>query len=72
LINQVVIALNEGKSLSSIVLSVPTVEGKLDLRGIDFSHKNLHGPWVKRGDMRFRIGVNLRNVDFDYLAYEKE
>ena len=69
LVNQVVLALNQGASIRSILkqvpsLKVPPLPAKvLDLRGIDLSHQNLRGPWRTRDGIRKRIGVNLRGAD---------
>jgi uncharacterized protein YjbI with pentapeptide repeats len=64
-----VIALNEGRSIRSVLDRVyvppgcPPSESRLDLRGIDFSHQNLRGPWKLADDERKRIGVHLEEAD---------
>jgi uncharacterized protein YjbI with pentapeptide repeats len=69
LINQIVTALNDGEPIHQLVKDVikdkdlPEYPEKLDLRGIDFSHQNLRGPWDIRNEKRIRIGVNLQRVD---------
>lgn len=70
LVNHIVIALNEGSSLDSLLAELDPLsdiawsrEG-LDFRGGDFSHQNLRGPWTLEKEKRFRIGVDLRNADF--------
>ena len=68
-INHLVIALNEGREIASILADVPQDRaipgrsGVLDLRGIDFSHQNLRGPWVRKGEERTRTGIRLRGTD---------
>lgn len=68
-INRIVIALNEGQPITSVLETVPQDEAmpplshRLDLRGIDLSHQNLRGPWTFREEERIRIGVNLRGSD---------
>ena len=69
LINRIVIALNEGNDIAPIVNDVPrdekipTQKHRLDLRGIDFSHQNLRGPWERRAEERFRVGIRLPGAD---------
>lgn len=68
-INRIVIALNEGQPITSILEEVPQsrrfspLPHRLDLRGIDFSHQNLRGPWELQGSERVRVGVNLKGAD---------
>jgi uncharacterized protein YjbI with pentapeptide repeats len=68
-INHLVIALNEGREIASILAEVPkdkTIPARrdvLDLRGIDFSHQNLRGPWKRKGEERSRTGILLRGAD---------
>lgn len=68
-VNKIVIALNEGNVIDSILRRVPLPEGvppsesRLDLRGIDFSHQNLRGPWTFEEDIRTRKGVDLEGAD---------
>lgn len=68
-INTIVIALNEGRSLKPILRKlkkhpdIPGVGERLDLRFIDLSHQNLRGPWRQEGHRRVRCGVNLQNAD---------
>lgn len=68
-VNQIVVALNEGRSIEAVLENVPynkedlSFSDRLDLRGIDLSHQNLRGPWEIREGQRIRVGVNLRNVD---------
>ncbi|MFO7889190.1 MAG: pentapeptide repeat-containing protein [bacterium] len=72
LINKIVFALNEGKEISGLLKAVPQKkeipfrEKFIDLRGIDFSHQNLRGPWNIHNDQRFRQGICLKNADFSY------
>ncbi len=72
LINKIVYALNEGREIFSLLKEVPQnkeIPSKkrfLDLRGIDFSHQNLRGPWTIHNDQRYRKGICLRNADFSY------
>jgi uncharacterized protein YjbI with pentapeptide repeats len=69
LVNRIVIALNEGREIQSVLgevpqnPEVPSVAGRIDLRGINLSHQNLRGPWEIKGEERVRVGVNLRDVD---------
>ena len=68
-VNRIVVALNEARSIQPILRRVPLPEGvpasdrRLDLRGIDFSHQNLRGPWKFEGDIRTRRGVDLEGAD---------
>ena len=72
LINRIVIALNEGCSIESLLDETPQnseispARGRLDLRGIDLSHQNLRGPWEFKGDQRHRSGVKLNGADLSY------
>ena len=66
---RIVIALNEGQEIGSILKetpknpSFPAMPGRLDLRGIDLSFQNLRGPWSFRKDQRLRMGINLSSAD---------
>ena len=68
-INKIVIALNEGRSIEPFLEEVdrnpeiPFTEGRFDLRGIDLTHQNLRGPWQQKGNERHRIGVKLEGVN---------
>ncbi len=70
LINHIVIALNEGNPINTLILEVerdeqlPAAEGKRDFRGIDFSHQNIRGPWTVKKECRYRKGVSLADSDF--------
>ena len=72
LINKIVIALNQGLGIKSILKEIPqrddivSLPGRFDLRGIDFSFQNLRGPWSTKNGQRIRIGVNLRNTDLTF------
>jgi uncharacterized protein YjbI with pentapeptide repeats len=69
MINSIVLALNQGLSIRSILRELPQTRAPgissrmLDLRGIDLSHQNLRGPWKVQGGMRRRAGVNLKSAD---------
>lgn len=69
LMNQIVVALNEGRSIEPLLLTlqeaegIPRVSERMDLRGINLSHQNLRGPWRVEDEVRQRVGVNLRNAD---------
>ena len=71
-INQIVVTLNEGKSITSIVKTatkntdIPCEKGFIDLRGIDLSHQNLRGPWKIEEEERFRMGVMLEKADLSH------
>ena len=68
-VNRIVVALNEGRSIAPILRRVPVPEGvvpsegRLDLRGIDLSHQNLRGPWMFEEGKRRREGANLEGAD---------
>ena len=68
-INHIVVVLNEGGEIASILADVaqddtlPGFPDRLDLRGIDFSHQNLRGPWRMDGEKRDRSGVRLKGAD---------
>ncbi|OVE80375.1 hypothetical protein BVY01_00420 [bacterium I07] len=68
LVNQIVVALNLGASIIPLIQSAfptayTTSEGLIDLRGIDFSHQNLRGPWINTEGTRSRSGVDLHETD---------
>ncbi|MFH1941862.1 MAG: pentapeptide repeat-containing protein [bacterium] len=69
MINHIVVALNEGRTIDSVLEDLPQDEmlphhpNRMDLRGIDFSHQNLRGPWEFDGDRRQRCGVVLKKAD---------
>ena len=70
IVNEIVIALNEGESIDDVLKKVADTQsdtsssGRWDLRGIDLSHQNLRGPWKHVGDEQRRIGIKLPNADF--------
>ena len=70
LVNSIVVALNQGTPVLPLLGTVEQADkiaplpGRMDFRGIDFSHQNLRGPWTTEEDKRFRGGVNLRGADF--------
>jgi uncharacterized protein YjbI with pentapeptide repeats len=70
IVNEIVIALNEGEPIDDILKKVTRAQddtsasGRMDLRGIDLSHQNLRGPWKQMGDERRRIGIKLPHADF--------
>ena len=72
LINKIVYNLNKGKEITGLLDEVPqnndiTCKEKfIDLRGIDFSHQNLRGPWTIQEEQRYRKGICLKNADFSY------
>ncbi len=72
LINKIVITLNQGLEIKSILEEVPQRDDiaplpeRFDLRGIDFSFQNLRGPWSVKNEERIRIGVNLKNADLSF------
>lgn len=71
-INDIVYALNEGKEINDLLKEIPQKkeipfrENFIDLRGIDFSHQNLRGPWTIKNDRWFRKGICLKNADFSF------
>ena len=72
MIIRLVIALNAGESINSLLKDIPKPDGEcadndsIDLRGIDFSHQNLRGPWKKQNDKLIRRGVHLQNADLSF------
>ncbi|MEJ2626990.1 MAG: pentapeptide repeat-containing protein [bacterium] len=72
LINNIVYNLNKGKEISGLLKEVPQNENIppreefIDLRGIDFSHQNLRGPWTMHNGQRYRKGICLKKADFSY------
>jgi len=72
LINKIVIALNQGLEIKSILEEVSQrddiapLPDRFDLRGIDLSFQNLRGPWAFKDGQRIRVGVNLRNGDLTF------
>ncbi len=72
LINRIVVALNEGAPIDGILKDVPVYESlpptekRIDLRGIDFSHQNLRGPWHIEEGRRLRTGVDLHDADLTF------
>jgi len=70
LINHIVIALNEGEPITELISAVDVprgldeLSGRMDFRGIDFSHQNLRGPWKTGKKGRCRSGISLINADF--------
>lgn len=72
LINKIVIALNQGLEIKSILEKIPQrdeiapLPDKFDLRGIDLSFQNLRGPWSVKEDQRIRIGVSLKGADLSF------
>ena len=76
IINDIVIAWNEGLVVTEIMNAVksdpgtPCLPDRLDLRGIDLSHQNLRGPWKMEQEKHVRTGVDLREVDLTYANLE--
>jgi uncharacterized protein YjbI with pentapeptide repeats len=71
-INKIVYNLNEGRKISELLKEVPQNEKIppreefIDLRGIDFSHQNLRGPWTVFNGQRYRKGICLKKADFSF------
>lgn len=70
LINRLVFALNSGKVITALLQQIPQDDSisadrkMVDLRGVDFSHQNLRGPWKTKDEKRYRAGISLENADF--------